>query len=67
MRKLVIGTRVRVADCSGVNSNKTGEVIKPVPWRDVPGMYYDPLGSELCVKLDDGHTIYMPKKRLYVI
>lgn len=62
------GQRVQVADCSGIDSGRTGTVVTRVPWRTCPGLYQAPdCNQDVCVRLDVGHTTYFPAKRLLLL
>jgi hypothetical protein len=74
-KMLRVGQRVRVADCSGIDSNKEGVVISPSRIRvnargvlEIPG-HYKPTdwSKERAVLLDDGNVITMFKDRLVEI
>ncbi len=56
-----VGDKVRVSDCSGIYSNCEAEVIKPVPWNQVQGMYQMPdRDKERCLRrISDGTVFYM--------
>ncbi len=63
MPNLVCGTRVQVAPCSGVGSEKCGTVIPPQ--RKWPkGARKSPGPNEVWVRLDDGRIITMFRNRL---
>jgi len=69
------GTMVRIEQCSGVDSNKTGVI---VPWSEVryngrgvpsniPGAYSPPdRKAEAPVRLDNGNLITMFKERVLI-
>ena len=74
-RNLKPGTRVRIADCSGVDSNKTGVIMPLQALRltgrgipDLPGEYRPWTAArtrfERLVRLDDGSTVTMFRDRL---
>lgn len=65
-RKIKLGDRVRVAGCSGIDSDKEGVVIPPQSkWPE--GNYKTPGKDELWLRLDCGRVITMFKNRLKVV
>ena len=71
-KMLRVGQRVRVADCSGIDSNKEGVIISPsrirINGRGVPELpgHFKPADwkRERAVQLDDGNIITMFVDRL---
>ena len=59
-----IGNRIRVPDCSGLNSNKHGIVINHFPWREEEGAYRTPDNDYVPVLLDDNTKHYFSRSEL---
>lgn len=67
MARLKIGQRVRVTWGSGIFSEKQGVIVSRNAighWREIPGMYKEPLPTEKLLLMDSGEYIFMFPERL---